>query len=397
MHPRREWVLAAVVLVTSVALMLFITVGTTGPMIDIDVYLLAGQGFFHGVDLYRDGFGSTLATPLPYTYPPVWAAVVSTVAWLPWRSVAWGWTLLNVALLVWLVRISYRRLLDRLGTRMPLALAALVAITAFTAPVMSTFDVGQVGLFLTVLVLVDVLQARARMPQGVLVGFATAIKLTPGLFIIYWAATRRRRAAVIAAATAAGLWLVTAALRPDLSTTYWLHIAFRGDRTTEDLGIGINQSIEGVLQRVGWASFISYLALTGVVLVVGLRRSRSAHLAGDELAAATIVGLATLLISPVSWIHHAIWIVPASGVVLGDARARGRRAAWTAVTVMFLLRIPLWAWSGELPTTWLTAPFLDNAYVWTYLVLLLTLPITASRPPGEVGEPRAGVVATTRS
>jgi hypothetical protein len=66
-HPRREWVLAAVVLVASVALMLFVTVGTTGPMIDIDVYLLAGQGFFHGVDLYRDGFGSTLATPLPYT------------------------------------------------------------------------------------------------------------------------------------------------------------------------------------------------------------------------------------------------------------------------------------------------------------------------------------------
>ncbi len=397
MPPRRQWVLAAVVLVASVALMLFVAVGTTGPMIDIDVYLLAGQGFFHGVDLYRDGFGSTLATPLPYTYPPVWAAVVSTVAWLPWRSVAWGWTLLNVALLVWLVRISYRRLLDRLGTRMPLALAALVGITAFTAPVMSTFDVGQVGLFLTVLVLVDVLQARVRMPQGILVGVATAIKLTPGLFIIYWAATRRRRAAVIAAATAAGLWLVTAALRPDLSTTYWLHIAFRGDRTTEDLGIGINQSIEGVLQRVGWASFISYLALTGVVLVVGLRRSRSAHLAGDELAAATMVGLATLLISPVSWIHHAIWIVPASGVLLGDARVRGRRVAWAAVTVMFLLRIPLWSWSGELPTTWLTAPILDNAYVWTYLVLLLTLPITAARPPGEVGTPRAGVAATTRS
>jgi alpha-1,2-mannosyltransferase len=108
----------------------------------------------------------------------VWAAVVSTVAWLPWRSVAWGWTLLNVALLVWLVRTSYRRLLDRLGTRMPLALAALVAITAFTAPVMGTFDVGQVGLFLTVLVLADMLQARSRMPQGILVGIATAIKLT---------------------------------------------------------------------------------------------------------------------------------------------------------------------------------------------------------------------------
>jgi alpha-1,2-mannosyltransferase len=393
---RRQWVLAAIVLVASVALMLFITVGTTGPMIDVDVYLLAGQGFFHGVDLYRDGFGSTLATPLPYTYPPVWAAVVSTVAWLPWRSVAWGWTLLNVALLVWLVRTSYRRLLDRAGTWMPLALAALVAITAFTAPVMGTFDVGQVGLFLTVLVLADVLQARARVAQGVLVGVAAAIKLTPGLFCVYLAATRRRRAAAIAAGTAVGLWLVTAALRPDLSTTYWLRIAFRGDRTTEDLGIGINQSIEGALQRVGWTSLIPYLAATGLVLVVALRRSRSAHLAGDELAAATMIGLATLLISPVSWIHHAIWIVPASGVVLGDGRARGRQVAWAAVTVMFLLRIPLWSWSGALPTAWLTAPLLDNAYVWTYLVLLLALPITPARAPGEAGTEQAAVAATVR-
>jgi hypothetical protein len=80
--------------------------------------------------------------------------------------------------------------------------------------------------------------------------------------------------------------------------------------------------------------------------------------------------------------------------VLGDGRGRARRVAWATVTVLFLLRIPLWSWSGALPTTWLTAPILDNAYVWTYLVLLLALPITPAHPPGEV---RTGQVAAVTS
>ena len=362
--------------------MLLITVGTVGPMIDIDVYLLAGREFFHGGGLYQDGFGSTLATPLPYTYPPLWAAVVGLVAWLPWRGVAWGWTLLNVALFVWLVRRSYDAFVAVRPEIAPIAVALFAGVLAFTAPVMGTFDVGQVGILLTAAVVADAVPTTTRLPRGVLVGGATAIKLTPGIFVVYWLITKRWGAAIVASFSALGLWAVVAALRPELSREYWFHVAFNAERTTADMGIVINQSLSGLLHRVGGDGAVVWGVLAVAVLVVGLARARAAHRAGDELAAVALVGLAGLLVSPVSWIHHAVWIVPVTGVLLGDGRSRRQWIAWGGATLVFLLRLPLWAWSGALPTNTLTAFVFENAYVWAFGALLLFLPITRSR-----GEP----------
>jgi len=359
--------------------MLLITVGTVGPMIDIDVYLLAGREFFHGGGLYQDGFGSTLATPLPYTYPPLWAAVAGLVSWLPWRGVAWGWTLLNVALFVWLVRRSYDAFVAIRPEIAPIAVALFAGVLAFTAPVMGTFDVGQVGILLTAAVVADVVPSTTRLPRGMLVGGTTAIKLTPGIFVVYWLITKRWWAAVTASLTALGLWAVVAVVRPELSREYWFHVAFNAERTTADMGIVINQSLSGLLHRLGWDGVVIWGVLAGAALVVGLVRARAAHRAGDELAAVALVGLAGLLVSPVSWIHHAVWIVPVTGVLLGDGRSRRQWIAWGGVMLVFLLRLPLWAWSGAIPTNTLTAFVFENAYVWAYGALLLFLPITRSR------------------
>jgi alpha-1,2-mannosyltransferase len=363
--------------------MLLITVGTLGPMIDIDVYLLAGREFFGGRGLYQDGFGSTLPTPLPYTYPPLWAAVVGMFAWLPWRGVAWGWTLLNVALFVWLVRRSYDAFVAVRPEIAPSAAALFAGVLAFTAPVMGTFDVGQVGILLTAAVVADVVPSTTRVPRGMLVGSATAIKLTPGIFVVYWLLTKRWRAAITASLTALGLWAVVAVLRPELSREYWFHVAFNAQRTTDDMGIVINQSLSGLLHRIGWDGAVVWGVLAGAALVIGLVRARAAHRAGDELAAVALVGLAGLLVSPVSWIHHAVWIVPVTGVLLGDGRSRRQWIAWGGVVLVFLLRLPLWAWSGAIPTNTLTAFVFENAYVWAYGALLVFLPITRVRRAAE--------------
>ena len=210
--------------------MLVIAVGIGGPMKDLDVYLLAGRAFGKGADLYADGFGHGLSTPLPYTYPPSWAAALALVAWLPRGWVGLGWTLLNAALLLWVTRVSYRAFLDAQGAAWPVALACMAGIMAFSAPVLSVFDLGQVGILLLAMVLADTVPERTRLPRGVLVGAATAIKLTPGVVVAYWIATKRWRAAGVAIATTAGIWALTALLRPDLSHTYWLDIAIHPTR-----------------------------------------------------------------------------------------------------------------------------------------------------------------------
>jgi len=166
-------------------------------------------------------------------------------------------------------------------------------------------------------------------------------------------------------------------LRPDLSHTYWFDIAIRATRTG-DLAAVIDQSTNGVLLRLGWTGGVFWAAFAALALGVGLVRASTAHRAGNELAAITLIGIASVLASPVSWIHHAVWIVPATGVILGDGRHRGRRVAWTATTVLFLLHVPVWSMLLGLSNVSLGAIVLENAYVWAAWALLLFLPTRTS-------------------
>jgi alpha-1,2-mannosyltransferase len=375
---RRQAIVAAAIVLVAAAVIGSIALGV-GTMKDLEVYLLAGRKFADGASLYGGRFGRSLTTPLPYTYPPMWAAAMALVAWLPWRALSVAWTLVDLVLLCWVVRVSYARFLDRLGERRWIAWAGLIVVCGFTAPVLSVFDLGQIGIVLMALALADTLPRATRLPRGVLVGVATAIKLLPGVFVLYWAVTKRWRAVATAAATVVALWAIAAVIRPGASSTYWFQVAIHPERAGDAADV-FNQSLNGMLQRIGWSSTLVWAAVAVVVLVVGMRRAREAHAAGDELAAVSLVALAGVLISPISWVHHAVWIVPVTGVLLGDGRERGRWLAWGATMLLFVADVPLWGREG-VPL----GPFhvlTDNAFVVAQLVLLVLLPIP--RPPDRV-------------
>src|SRR5262249_8881211 len=73
---RRTDVLAAAIVGLFVVPMAAALLLRHDPPVDLAVYLLAGRMFATGGHLYADGWGSVLAHPLPYTYPPLWAALV---------------------------------------------------------------------------------------------------------------------------------------------------------------------------------------------------------------------------------------------------------------------------------------------------------------------------------
>src|SRR5436190_1420035 len=77
-------------------------------------------------------------------------------------------------------------------------LAVAAAFAAAFEPMRETVNFGQVNMLLLALVAGDLLLLvrGGRRWAGVLIGLATAIKLTPGLFILYLLLTRRYRAAV---------------------------------------------------------------------------------------------------------------------------------------------------------------------------------------------------------
>ena len=180
----------------------------------------------------------------------------------------------------------------------------------------------------------------------------------------------------MAGATAVGLWGVTAMVRPGVSRTYWLDVLTHPERTGDPAAV-MDQSTNGLLHRVGWSSALVWAVLACVAIGVGLWRARRAHVAGDELAAISLVAIATLLASPVSWIHHAVWIVPATAVLLGDGTDRRRRAAWAITVAVFLSDAPMLARAG-VPLPGPTAFLAENAFVFAFWALLLFLPISAA-------------------
>jgi alpha-1,2-mannosyltransferase len=373
---RNSLALGAVILIVALAAILGVTLGF-GTTKDLDVYVLAGKRFADGATLYGAHFGQKLPEPLPYTYPPFLAGAFALVSWLPASWIAVAWTLLDIALLVWVVKISYARFLDRFGRRRPIALACLVGVLGLTAPVISVFDLGQIGLVLMASVLADALPERTRLPRGVLVGIATAIKLLPGLVVVYWLVVKRWRAAAVAGATAVGLWGVTAMIRPGVSRTYWFDVITHPERTGDPAAV-MDQSTNGLLHRVGWSSPILWAVLACIAIGIGLLRARRAHAAGDELAAISLVAIATLLASPVSWIHHAVWIVPVTAVLLGDGTDRRRRVWWAITVVLFLSDAPMLA-RASAPLPGPAAFLAENAFVFAFWALLMLLPIPARR------------------
>ena len=158
-----------------------------------------------------------------------------------------------------------------------------------------------------------VLGRRGSRWTGIGIGLATAIKLTPGIFIIYLLLTRRWRAAATAAAAAVAATLFGAAFAPSETWRYFTSIIFDTSRVGF-IDSTMNQSVNGLLARLSDPlppSGLAWLALGGAIAAVGLWRARRAALAGDELAGMTLAGLAGVLISPVSWVHHIIWLFPA--------------------------------------------------------------------------------------
>ena len=183
--------------------------GTSVPwkpiMVDLDVYRLAGSVVLQGGDFYD------LPGRLPFLYPPFAALLAVPLAVLPTTTVQVAWTAAGAVALV--------AMLHRLGlTGWVLSLVA-TATVFFVQPVVQTLGFGQLGIFLVALVALDLMPGprvlpRRLLPEGVLTGLATAIKLTPAIFLLYLLLAGKRRAFLVATGSAVAVTLLSAAVAP---------------------------------------------------------------------------------------------------------------------------------------------------------------------------------------
>jgi alpha-1,2-mannosyltransferase len=359
------------------------------------------QVYYGALNHWVDGSGELYDYLLPgtkygFTYPPFAALTMLPMAYLGWHVAIAISMLLTVvaslAVLYWLVEPLARRR----GWSPWFVLGVTAALAVAFEPLRETFLFGQVNAILLVLVAADLLflVRYNRSVAGVGIGLATAIKLTPGIFIVYLIITKRFRAAVVASGTSMAATVLAAAVAPDASREFWTDALWNTSRVGDEAFVS-NQSLNGVVHR--WdpqdpASLV-WVALVLTVLAVWAWRSRQAARAGNEAVGLALTGIVGVLISPITWVHHLVWVLPGLILLVDRGLTRGvsrRRRRWllglAAVIYAVMCSRLVWAFNGGFDTFpgWVGS----NAYVWLSLVLLVAIPVSASSEPAAL--PRAG-------
>lgn len=315
---------------------------TTAPdqrLVDLEVYRDAGNSVLMGRPIYE----WLTASPqlLPFTYPPISAVFAIPLAFVPLELLGWLWTAMQMVLLLGVIAVAYQPLARRFGRWSPVAVGALSGLMLWELPLRDGIRFGQVDIIIVALCAADYLARSPRWPRGMLIGIATAIKLTPGIFIVHlWLAGKRREAAT-AAATAAGLTAGAFLLLPADSADFWFRALLEPDRLGANVNTS-NQSLRGILLRFGLDSGLVWLPIVALVAWYGLRVAVRASRSGHHLAALAAVGLLAVLLSPVAWIHHLAWVAIVIAVVVGDGS--NRRLVWLAAGIwaFYYLKIPWW-------------------------------------------------------
>jgi alpha-1,2-mannosyltransferase len=299
---------------------------------DLEVYLGgAHEALHHAVNLYSWHYQHDLG--IQFTYTPFAALLFAAGLAVPFRALM---ALVSIAstfalfATVWIAfrELGWRQLASRAGA------ALLVTGLAFwTEPVQRALYLGQVELVLMAVVVWDMCQPDRRRWKGAALGVAAGIKLVPALFILYLLLTRRFRAAIVACLSFLVTVVIGFVALPHPSVTWWLRADFWQAGRTGFVGDQQNQSLRGLLTRVAGSvsgGQVPWLCAALLVAVIGLAAAVVLWNCGRQwgpFAGLMACALTTLLVSPISWDHHWVWIAPGL-VLLIDAGVRaGRRAA----------------------------------------------------------------------
>ncbi|MGV9246375.1 glycosyltransferase 87 family protein [Streptomyces sp. NPDC003710] len=371
--PRTERGRLALVLVLAAAVAVFTaTVPLLRDWFDLRVYYgTVHTWVHHGGHIYDY---RVPGTTYGFTYPPFAALSMLPMAFVGLGTAIALALLLNLAAAALVLWFLAGRELRRHGW-FGWALAACAL--ALLEPVRDTVSFGQVNLLLLVLVLTDawLLSTGRGRWAGAAIGLAAAVKLTPALFIGLLLLARRWRAAALATSVAAAATAVAAWAAPDASRFYWTHALWDTSRVGR-LDYVSNQSLQGILARLAAPDAPSRAAWAPAVVLVlavwGWRTHRALR-AGDWQAAFALTGLAACLVSPITWVHHLVWLLPSFAVLLRQGRVRIAAALYAV-----LCSSVVWLWFDD--ASGIDGFLGSNTYTWITLGLLLGLP--AGQPSG---------------
>ena len=302
-----------------------------------------------------------------------------------------------------------------------LPVVALVwAVTMFFEPIRLNNGFAQINIVIMALVIFDLVPRKRWLPQGWLIGLAAAIKITPLAMLLYFLLRREWKPILTAFISAVVATLLAAAYRWDAFVEFFtsklLDMGSGGD-----FGVGTayqsNSSLKGVIQRLftsqeamdnhGTLINVLWLLATLTVIALGsaliMAQVKQGLLVDAHLTTATVM----LLISPVSWSHHWVWLSLIAPVMMYRAWT-WRQSTWVAGSLLAVLA----AWVGMLvtvPGKWwfgdnidvhtmpLYQKFLVDDFVWLALLAWALYAICLKVKDTQADKPHAALAATPSS
>jgi alpha-1,2-mannosyltransferase len=400
------WLLLQLLAVAALGYAGWRLIGTTPYRIDIDVYRMGGQAWLDGHPLYAHDakFHTPIGLNLPFTYPPLSAVVFAPFAWLGMPAASVTITLITLALLLVSIMIVLTGLDVWPTTRVVpgpawlrrwwLTVLIVAGATIYLEPIQANFAFGQINVVLMTLVIAECVPRRTPWPRGLLLGLGIALKLTPAVFLLYFLLRRDRRAVLTSLVSVVGAVAAGFALAWQDSWEYWTHTVRNTDRIGS-ASLNTNQNIAGTLARLGLDEhqrFLPWAVACFLVLGVTVWAARRALQAGEPVLAVICIALFGLAVSPVSWSHHWVWMLPAV-LVTAVLAWRRRSVALTFVSVagvaaMVWTPIDLMPKHHEVTASW-WRQLIGASYLWWALATIVAAGATAAGRKAAATAPHA--------
>lgn len=283
-----------------------------------------------------------------FTYPPLAALIFAPFVLLTNAQAAGpAFLVLNV---VALVLVSYLTLRG-LDVSRRVALASGLWLTPLFLkffPISFNMELGQINLFLVLLILTDAIYLRGTRWHGVLMALAASIKLTPAIFALYFLATKDWKSLARFIGTGLAGIALSFAVMPHHALEFFTEKIFESDRVGSITG-ALNYNLLGswsmILPAPAATALFAASALT--VLMLTYWACKKLHALGQTVGAVSAVAVLGLLLSPISWTHHWVWLVT---FVLFAAvygwRSSDRTYLYLAASGALIFALPFAIWFG---------------------------------------------------
>jgi alpha-1,2-mannosyltransferase len=347
-----------IVAILSLALGVGATLAVAGDTLGFDflAYHQAAERLFAGQPLYDMSYTQTGGFGLFY-YPPTFAPLLLPLGALSGTTATWVWIAISIA--AFLIGVA----------AMPVSVNVkwvTILLAGWSFPFVYAIKLGQVGPLLFGLFALGWRWLDREVPFGIVGALGAAIKLQPGLVLVWALLTRRFRAVIAGGVVLVVLAAVTTILTGPTAWTDFLTLI----RTVSDpIRTAHNFTPGAIAFQTGLppetAGIVQVINTVAAVLIL----LASIRWATDE-ASYLIAVIASQLVSPILWDHYAMLLLLPVAYLLAAGRW------WAAV-------IPL---AAAWPLVDVTPPFLYPVAFWVTLVAVFLVGHAATDPRQSLGE-----------